>query len=249
MKRKHALVLAFIITGLIASNSYLFSSVRKESSREEVKISRVIDGDTIQLEDGRTIRFLNINSPEKKTSLHNESLKYLKQFENSSVQVQITSSDRYERALARVYSLENKYLNLEMVEQGLASKFLVDNSELKQFKEAEMLAIKEGRGIWQKSEYSNCFSAEINEREESVILKNSCSGISLKDWLIKDESRKTYTFPEISFNEITLHSEAGEDTPSNIYWNSKQNIWNNDRDSLYLFDAQGRLAHYATYGY
>ena len=33
---------------------------------EEVKVNRVVDGDTIVLEDGRTVRFLNIDTPETK---------------------------------------------------------------------------------------------------------------------------------------------------------------------------------------
>jgi len=43
------------------------SEVNKTSSDvEEVKVNRVVDGDTIVLEDGRTVRYLNVDTPETK---------------------------------------------------------------------------------------------------------------------------------------------------------------------------------------
>ncbi|MEM4271300.1 MAG: endonuclease, partial [Candidatus Pacearchaeota archaeon] len=66
---------------------------------------------------------------------------------------------------------------------------------------------------------------------------------------IKDESRKIYTFKNITFSSINLHSTIGEDNSTDLFWNSKTDIWNNDRDTLYLFDNEGGIAHYEKYGY
>ena len=63
MKQKHALLLAFLITGLLASNLYLFSLINKPELETAI-VARVIDADTLELSDGRKIRLLNINSPE-----------------------------------------------------------------------------------------------------------------------------------------------------------------------------------------
>jgi micrococcal nuclease len=68
-------------------------------------------------------------------------------------------------------------------------------------------------------------------------------------WTIKDESRKTYTFGNRSLGEIKINSLPGTDNSTDIYWNSEINIWNNDRDSLYLFDSEGNIVHYESYGY
>ena len=65
MNKKYSLLIAFLITGLIASNIYLLSIQKKQNSLQSAILARVIDGDTIVLDDGRTIRLLNINSPEK----------------------------------------------------------------------------------------------------------------------------------------------------------------------------------------
>ena len=48
---------------------------------------------------------------------------------------------------------------------------------------------------------------------------------------------------------ITLHSGSGSDNSTDIFWNSRGDIWNNDRDSSYLFDSSGGIAQYESYGY
>jgi len=250
MNKKYALTLAFLLTGLIASNLFLFNKISKKSSREAVIVARVIDGDTIQLEDGRIIRLLNINSPEKGIYGAEFAVEFLKYYENKTLELEITGLDKYSRNLARIYNSD--YLNLKIVEQGFASKFMVDSSELPDFEAAELTAIRNEMGMWKKSSYFNCFDSKIDAKNEIVFLKNLCPDIELSEWLLKDESRKLYTFKNIKLNEkkqIILHSEIGEDNETDIFWNSKQETWNNDRDSLYLFDDKGRIAHYETYGY
>ena len=152
MERKHALIFAVIITILIAANFLAFKS-QFSLAREQVVVSRVIDGDTFQLEDGRIIRLSNINTPEKNTINYELAISYLNQFLNKSIELEIMGTERYGRVLGRVYSPD--YINLELVRQGFASKFLVEESELRDFAKAEAEAIKNGKGIWEKSEFSD----------------------------------------------------------------------------------------------
>src|SRR3989344_1114457 len=244
MKRKGALFISLLVTILIFVNLSIINHL--SSNVESVRIDRVIDGDTLELEDGRRIRLLNINAPEKDSLTHELSLNFLKSL-NSSINLEVTGTDKYGRTLGRVYSPE--YVNLELVANGLASKFLVDSSELKDFASAEKKAIKEGKGIWSLSPYSNCFEVSINKEEEFVILDNNCPSLKVKDWALKDESRKTYKFNDIKITKVILYTKKGNDNSTDIFWNSDTNIWNNDRDSLYLFDNKGGLASYETYGY
>ncbi len=246
MERKHAFILSFLITTLIASNYFFFSSLAKNNF-ESVTIRRVIDGDTIQLKDGRTVRLLNINSPEKSTPSYKLSMDYLKTFEGDDIQIENLGYDKYHRTLARIYSPD--YINLEIVKKGLASKFLVDKSELSVFNNAEKEAISLSLGIWKKSEYYGCIKTEINKKLEIVVINNKCGEINMLYWQLKDESRKTYSFKNVSFTTVSLHSLAGKDNSSDLFWNSDQNVWNNDRDSLYLFDNEGGLVYYESYGY
>ncbi|MAG24194.1 hypothetical protein CMI47_01315 [Candidatus Pacearchaeota archaeon] len=247
MKPKHAAILAFLLTGLIASNIYLFSIINQDETRESVIVARVIDGDTFQLEDGRKIRLTNINAPEKSQANHELSLNYLKQFLNKSIQIEITETDRYGRTLANVYTPD--YLNLNLVSLGFASKFLVQDSEISNFAKAEAQAISTGLGIWTHSNHYDCLTSQIDKYEEFVILTNDCQEISFQEWILKDESTKIFKFPEIQFTQLTLHTSKGTNTETDLYWNQNQNRWNNDRDTLYIFDSQGNLAHHNSYGY
>jgi len=251
MQSKHALILAFLITGLIASNYFLFQIINKPEL-ETALVARVIDADTIELSDGRTLRLLNINAPEKSFPNSALSTEFLKQYENKSIKFQITEKDKYFRELARIYSLNNDYLNLELVSNGLASTFLVESSELSKFKNSEIQAISQGKGIWKHSSYYDCITSTIDKELEVITLTNICDVLDLKSWKLKDESRKTFTFPNIKLNKaqkLILYSKEGTNNDFELYWQQKTNVWNNDRDTLYLFDSNGFIIHFNSYGY
>ena len=127
MNRKTALLISILLTLLLA---YFSSYSHNEASSEYASVSRVIDGDTLELEDGRIIRLLNINSPEKGALNAELSKEFLELFVNSTLEFKFEGNDKYGRSLARIYSQD--YLNLKIVELGLASKFLVDDNELKE---------------------------------------------------------------------------------------------------------------------
>ena len=246
MKRRYAFIFALAITAIIAVDTFLFS-IDLSPSREKVKISRIIDGDTLELEDGRKIRFLNINAPEKNQPGHELAIEYLKNYENKTLEIEVTGIDKYDRTLARIYALD--YLNLELVKRGFVSKFLVDDSELKTFSNAEKEAIGKSLGIWEKSRYYDCVDSEINEKEEYVIITNNCNKVNISSWSLKDESRKIYQFRDIETGRIILHTGYGKDNKTDLFWNLETSVWNNDRDSLYLFDKEKNIANYNSYGY
>lgn len=245
MNKKYALALAFLITLLIASTHYLFSLDNTKTARQTVILARVIDGDTFKIQDGQSVRLLNINAPEKNMPNAGLSKEFLKNFENHTLELETVGQDKYGRILARVYFSD--YVNLKLIEFGMASKFLVDESELRLFAESEQKAILEGKGIWQHSPYFGCIKAKILPEEEMIILQNLCSA-DMHEWYLKDESRKVYYFDK-SFDRINLHSEKGNDNATDLFWQSATEIWNNDRDTLYLFDKDGKIIYSVSYGY
>jgi endonuclease YncB( thermonuclease family) len=245
MKKQHSFLLAFLITTLLATNFTLLNL--SPLNRESATVSRVIDGDTLQLQDGRTLRLANINAPEKSSRNFNLSFYYLQQLQNHTIEIEILGIDKYERSLARMYA--PSYINLELVKLGYASKFLVDESELSQFSNAEKSAINEKKGMWKHSAYFSCIESKIDKLNEVITIINNCNKINIQSFILKDESTKEYKFKNIELTKLNIHSHEGQDNATDVYWNSKTNIWNNDRDSLYLFDTQGNIVNYNSYGY
>jgi endonuclease YncB( thermonuclease family) len=242
LNKKYSFILAFIITLTFFLNYYY---ITERLSTEIHTVKRVIDGDTLIIDDDRNIRLVNINSPEKSSNLYNLSREYLSKYENKSLKFRFLKEDKYNRTLARVYSPD--YLNLKLVELGLASKFLVQPNELNLFADAEDKAIKNNLGIWKKSIYYGCFNIDIKPKDELIILENLCNK-SLSGFYIKDESRKILNL-NISQNILFVYSNIGKGNETQIYWGSKESIWNNDRDTLYLFDDNDQLAAHFSYGY
>ncbi len=243
MDKKHALLLAFLITILAVGNYLFFKGSSPEL--EKVIIGRVLDGDTVELEDGRIIRLLNINTPEKGYAFSNEAKNFLEIFKNRSVELESAGIEKYGRTLGRIYS--DKYLNLEIVRLGLAHPYIVDESEVEDFEIAQEEAKKNERGIWKKSEFYGCLEVEINKNDEYVEIMDSC-GLEFKGWTLKDESTKSYKMDKIKTREFRIYSEKGDNKGDEFYW-GRGTAWNDDKDAIFIRDSKGLLAYYYRYGY
>ena len=118
-------------------------------SRERVLVERVIDGDTIETSLG-TIRLLGINTPEENEPYYKEAKQELKHLiEGKYVDLEKDSRDKdaYKRYLRYVF-LNEKFINLIIIENGLAEKFGYNLKYEKDILEAEDLAKKNNLGIW-----------------------------------------------------------------------------------------------------
>ncbi|HIE65897.1 MAG: thermonuclease family protein [Nitrospira sp.] len=136
----------------------------------EAKVLKVIDGDTIRLEDGRLVRYLGIDAPEVRKKVggkwvfdpepFSEAATALnkKLVEGRPVIIQIDPQrprDRFGRLLAYVFvENEKKYfVNVELLKQGLAK---VKNMPLGtvhrvRFFSAEEVAWTDKRGVWSEN--------------------------------------------------------------------------------------------------
>ena len=244
MEKQSAFFISLMITLLIVGNYLFFYDF--SSGREIVIISKVLDGDTIELDDGRRVRLSNIGAPEKGRYFSKESTEFLKGYEKESVELEIDGVGKYGRILGRVYS-GNDYLNLKIVELGFAHKYLVEEGEVENFGEAEKSARDKELGIWKKSEKYGCLNVEINKNDEYLEIEDGCQE-NFEDWNIKDESIKIYRFEKILDNKFKLFSGKGENKKGELYW-GLQSVWNNDKDSVFIRDENGLLVYYDSYGY
>ena len=124
-------------------------------------VSRVIDGDTIELDTGEKVRYIGIDTPE---TLHpSEPVEYYgreasefnkKLVEGKWVRLEfdVQRKDIYGRTLAYVYLSDGTFVNAELLKQGYAkvSTYPPNVEHVEEFLELEREARENARGLWRK---------------------------------------------------------------------------------------------------
>lgn len=127
-------------------------------SNGSVKVTRVIDGDTIEIEGGERVRYIGIDTPETvdprkpvqcfgvEASKKNKEL-----VEGKSVRLEkdITNRDKYNRFLRYVW-IGDTFVNLELVQQGFAQSYSYppDIKYQDRFVAAQKVARESKIGLW-----------------------------------------------------------------------------------------------------
>jgi hypothetical protein len=94
-----------------------------------------------------------------------------------------------------------------------------------------------------------CFKAPSPEKQnlngEWVDIVNQGSvAQDLSGWTISTQHNRTYAFKSLNLQagaSVKLHTGCGNDTATDIYWNKKMPIWNNNGDTATLKDASGNV--------
>ena len=144
----------------------------KAYNYEDILVKRVVDGDTIKLENGERLRLIGIDTPEmhdsnklyrdsRKTNQDAETIKKLGgisyEFTKSLIEgkrvrleFDVEKHDKYGRLLAYVYLKDGTFVNAEIVKQGFASLMTiapnVKYADL--FKALYKEARENNRGLW-----------------------------------------------------------------------------------------------------
>lgn len=115
-------------------------------------VVKVIDGDTVKLENGETVRYIGIDAPEKSECFATEAtLENKRLVEEKSVRLQkdISEIDKYKRFLRFVF-INDVFVNDYLVRQGFAKAktYPPDIKYKDQFTQAEQEARENKRGLW-----------------------------------------------------------------------------------------------------
>ncbi len=156
-----ALFRPFLFLSLISVFLVLPVPLWAESPAEWQKVASVEDGDSITLENGRRVRYLGIDSPErggpgKGEYLAEEAHRFNRQLvrgQEVRLEYEAERLDRYQRLLARVYLKDGLWVNGEMVKKGLAH-VLYQAPNTEKFEELlkwQREAMDDRRGIWSKA--------------------------------------------------------------------------------------------------
>lgn len=244
----------FILVGIITVLfTFLFisgcqtGSITEEKILEQAQVARIIDGDTLELASGETVRLLHINTAEKGEFCYQEAKTKLAELVlNKTIffERDMQSRDKYNRSLRYIYLSNNssKSVNQMLVENGYAIAYiLLPNTKYKNtFYGAEEQAIKNKIGcLWQnQSELRNCLKVlELKTCNEGdyIVLGNFCNSIALNGWTLRDQSRSRYLLSGIigAGSSINITREG---------WKTTHDcIWNDYSSTLFVFDKQERL--------
>lgn len=250
MKNRRLVIILVIFVAIIFT-AY-FEKTGYFVKREVAYVKRVIDGDTFELEDGKIVRLLGIETPEKDEFYFEEAKNELKKLVGGKkvlLEKDLVSKDKYGRLLRHVF-VEGIFVNLYLVENGFGSAYFVEpNFKYRSnFLEAESKAISRKIGIWKTESpyYANCIELlEFNYLEdEHVTLRNTCNfSVDMSGWKIKDAGGKTYIFPKFTLeskSDVILYSKFGVNTGNILYWN-KTDVWTDYGDILILKDSDENL--------
>lgn len=160
----------FLLNGVFRVDTFfvLHSEKKQDNKENYILVSRVIDGDTIELSDGNRVRYIGIDTPEmnyekgndKQECFAQEALRRNKELvENQYVRLEkdISDTDTYERLLRYVYTKENVFINEVLVRDGYAEakNYPPDSTFSKYFRELEKDAKDKELGMWNRSVCSN----------------------------------------------------------------------------------------------
>lgn len=147
MKKVVFLILLLFLTGC---TGYVVLDAEKEGPFTVVK---VIDGDTLDLNNSERIRLSGINTPETGECYYEEAKERLKELTlNKEVYLEkdISDKDKYGRYLRYIY-INNETINSILVREGFAKvydKYKEDTKRYSQLKEEEQKALSQNLGVW-----------------------------------------------------------------------------------------------------
>lgn len=232
---------------------------------ETATVATVVDGDTIELVDGRRVRYIGINTPERDQPYYKEATDANRQLvEGRAVQLEfdVETFDQYGRTLAYIW-VDGTLANWEVVNRGFANVFTVPpNVKYEEaLRRAEQDAREAGRGLWASSDVALKIvhiqaDAPGDDRENPngewiEIANQGNEAVQMQGYTLKDEANNIYTFGDFTVQPgagFRLFSGQGRNSNTELYWGFVgQSVWNNNSDAAFLRDAQGALVD--TYAY
>lgn len=122
-------IIIFAVLAVLRLFVFRPESPTNAATRERVTVRRVIDGDTLDLTDGRRVRLLGLDAPEagfngkESQPWSEESTNWLRErIEGRDVTLRIgdEEKDRYDRTLAWIFDTDNVLINQQILSEGHA---------------------------------------------------------------------------------------------------------------------------------
>ena len=140
------------VLGVTAPNSLPPTT---QANNNLFKVTKVIDGDTIEIENGLRVRYIGLDTPElgnKPECFGREAFEKNEDLilgQEILLEKDVSETDRYNRLLRHVY-LGNTLVGKLLIEEGYARvhSYPPDTRYQEKFLLSQSYAQKEGRGLW-----------------------------------------------------------------------------------------------------
>lgn len=157
---------AFFVCAVVALTPLraLADACRAPGPLREAQVVKVVDGDTLRLRDGRSVRLIGINAPEKARNgrpaepLAEAASRHLQQLvESSGGQVGLVAGeqgrDHYGRSLAHAFGRDGHSWEAQQLAAGLGfAVAIAPNTALVDcLRRAERKARQAGKGVWRRN--------------------------------------------------------------------------------------------------
>lgn len=145
-----------VALGVVTGYGFWHDNTAPSDTLEKALVTSVIDGDTIELQDGRRVRYLGIDTPETGEYYGSEATARNRELvENKVVELQSGERDKdeYGRLLRYVY-VDGTFVNAELVAQGYATAYIFDPDDRYSqiLVQLEQYAKMRQRGLWAEGE-------------------------------------------------------------------------------------------------
>jgi len=160
-----------IETGLVVFILLIGGWYWQKQAPKKYTVSRVIDGDTMVIDNNQEIRLASVDAPEAGLCGDVEAKNRLKELvEGKKIVIRGTVNDRFGRLLVSVY-VDSKLVNEIMAGEGWARYTSQESADREKIKTAAQTARTEKRGV-----YGKCLEETNKENSECQIKGNNREG-------------------------------------------------------------------------
>ena len=218
---KKLLTIGFCLL-LIMLILYVENSKAEDNVEGKKLVTKIVDGDTLVVENGAIIRLLGIDTDEKEHPCYKIAKNKLEELLlNREVELikDKENKDKYGRYLRYVF-LNNENINLEMIKEGLAvARIQEDIKYNKEFVNAEKEAISNRIGCkWKNIKRENSNEGIINTKQDITINQDTNKDIidacESKNYIGKDTTIKGNVVSLIKSKKGTLFISLGKNYPN-----------------------------------
>lgn len=206
LRRIASNLLLLLTLTLPASAALAAANCASDVYHEQARVIKVVDGDTVILDNNKKLRFVGINTPEKAQGklpaepYAREATQFLQELVNKDpnwlVRYGSDRFDRYNRLLGHVFLADGTNIQMLMLEQGLAQHIVVPPNIWQKdcYAQAEAQARKLQNGLWKDARYQPLSADKVSKnsrgfynvegRVEKVAVRSKRIDLYLSDTLV-----------------------------------------------------------------